>query len=102
MKKLIIGGAGFIGSVLVKNFLKEGDDIIVIDNLSLGSSKFIDTTKVDFHQININDIDSVIDILQDKLIDEVWHFAANSNIPAGIDDMNIDLNNTFNATFAFD
>ncbi len=98
MKKLIIGGAGFIGSVLLKSFLKEGDDLIVIDNLSLGSSKFIDTNKVEFHQIDINDRDRVIEILQDKLIDEVWHLAANSDIPAGIDDINIDLNNTFMST----
>ena len=45
MKKLIIGGAGFIGSVLVRNFLQNNDDVIVIDNLSLGSIKFIDTTR---------------------------------------------------------
>ena len=98
MKKLIIGGAGFIGSVLVRNFLQNNDDVIVIDNLSLGSIKFIDTTKVEFHQLNINSTDEVLEILQGKSIDEVWHLAANSNIPAGIDDINIDLNNTFMST----
>ena len=98
MKKLIIGGAGFIGSVLVRNFLHNNDDVIVIDNLSLGSIKFIDTTKVEFHQLDINNTDKVLEVLQGKPIDEVWHFAANSNIPAGIEDINIDLNNTFMST----
>ena len=54
MKTLIIGGAGFIGSVLVKEMLQHNNDIIVIDKLSLGSIDYIDTNKVEFHQIDIN------------------------------------------------
>ena len=37
MKYLIIGGAGFIGSNLAENLVKEGHKVIVIDNLSTGS-----------------------------------------------------------------
>jgi UDP-glucose 4-epimerase len=33
-------------------------------------------------------------------IDEVWHLAANSDIPAGIADANVDLKDTFLTTFA--
>ena len=81
MKILIIGGAGFIGSVLVKEMLQDNADIIVIDKLSLGSIDYIDTTKVEFHQIDINNIEQVLKALQGKKIDEVWHLAANSDIP---------------------
>ena len=98
MKKLIIGGAGFIGSVLVKRMLEEEENLIVIDKLSLGSTNFIDTNKLDFHNIDINDIDKVLRILDEQTIDEVWHLAANSNIPLGINDINVDLNDTFNST----
>tara|TARA_A100001015_G_scaffold191135_1_gene212970 strand:- start:107 stop:1042 length:936 start_codon:yes stop_codon:yes gene_type:complete len=98
MKKLIIGGAGFIGSVLVKRMLEEEENLIVIDKLSLGSTNFIDTNKLDFHNIDINDIDKVLRILDEQTIDEVWHLAANSNIPLGIDDINVDLHDTFNST----
>lgn len=98
MKKLIIGGAGFIGSVLVKRMLEEKKNLIVIDKLSLGSTNFIDTSKLEFHKIDINDIDKVLRVLDEQAIDEVWHLAANSNIPLGINDINVDLNDTFNST----
>ena len=98
MKILIIGGAGFIGSVLVKKMLQDSTDIIVIDKLSLGSVDYIDTTKVEFHQIDINNIEQALEVLQGKKIDEVWHLAANSDIPAGVEDVNVDLNDTFMST----
>ena len=98
MKKLIIGGAGFIGSVLVKRMLEEEKNLIVIDKLSLGSTNFIDTSKLEFHKIDVNDIDEVLRVLDEQAIDEVWHLAANSNIPLGIDDINVDLHDTFNST----
>jgi len=98
MKILIIGGAGFIGSVLVKEMLQDNADIIVIDKLSLGSVDYIDIAKVEFHQIDINNIEQVLEVLQGKQIDEVWHLAANSDIPAGVEDMNVDLDDTFMST----
>ena len=98
MKILIIGGAGFIGSVLVKEMLKDNADIIIIDKLSLGSTNYIDTTKVEFHQIDINNIDRVLEVLHDKQVGEVWHLAANSDIPAGVEDINVDLDDTFMST----
>ena len=98
MKILIIGGAGFIGSVLVKEMLQDNADIIVIDKLSLGSIDYIDTTKVEFHQIDINNIEQVLKALQGKKIDEVWHLAANPDIPAGVEDMDVDLDDTFMST----
>ena len=78
--------------------LQDNTDIIVIDKLSLGSTDYIDTTKVEFHQIDINNIEQVLEVLQGKKIDEVWHLAANSDIPAGVDDMNVDLDDTFMST----
>ena len=98
MKILIIGGAGFIGSVLVKRMLQDSVDIIVIDKLSLGSADYIDTTKVKFHQIDINNTEKVLEVLQDREVGEVWHLAANSDIPAGVEDMNVDLDDTFMST----
>jgi UDP-glucose 4-epimerase len=98
MKILIIGGAGFIGSVLVKKMLNDNADIIVIDKLSLGSADYIDNTKVEFHQIDINNTRQVLKALEDRKVGEVWHLAANSDIPAGLEDMNVDLDDTFMST----
>jgi len=41
MKTLITGGAGFIGSHLAERLLREGNEVVVIDNLSTGSIKNI-------------------------------------------------------------
>jgi len=42
MKKILItGGAGFIGSHLTKRLVKQGHEIIVIDNLERGKKEFI-------------------------------------------------------------
>jgi len=97
-KILVIGGAGFIGSILVKELLKKNTDIVVIDSLSLGSVDYVDTAKVEFHQININNVQKILKVLRGAQIDEVWHLAANSDIVAGVDDMNIDLEDTFMST----
>lgn len=42
MKVLVTGGAGFIGSHLVKEHLKKGDEIWVVDNLSTGRIENLD------------------------------------------------------------
>ena len=36
MKVLVTGGAGFIGSHLCENLLKEGNEVLALDNLSTG------------------------------------------------------------------
>jgi UDP-glucose 4-epimerase len=45
MKALITGGAGFIGSHLAERLLKDGNEVVVIDNLSTGSFKNIESFK---------------------------------------------------------
>ncbi len=98
MNKLIIGGAGFIGSVLTKEILKDNSNVIIIDKLSLGSRDYIDSNKVELINLDINDIDSVLNELKGKKIEEVWHMAANSDIPAGVENIEVDLNDTFMTT----
>ena len=44
-KALVTGGAGFIGSHLAERLLKDGHEVVVVDNLSTGSLKNIDSFK---------------------------------------------------------
>ena len=39
MRVLVAGGAGFVGSHLVDRLIKEGDDVLVVDNFYTGSKK---------------------------------------------------------------
>ena len=41
MKILVTGGAGFIGSNVVDGYLKEGHEVVVVDNLFTGKKENI-------------------------------------------------------------
>ena len=68
MRALVTGGAGFIGSHLVDRLVSQGDEVIVVDNLSSGVLSFIqshiDSGAVEFCNIDLKDLDSL------KLFDE--------------------------------
>jgi UDP-glucose 4-epimerase len=76
VKYLITGGAGFIGSHLAKKLIEGGDQVVVFDNLSTGSSSNLSEIKdkIEFQQGNILDKAAI-----DKLVSEsdyVVHLAA--------------------------
>lgn len=91
MKILVTGGAGFIGSNLVRA-LHEGkffpvEEIIVVDNLSLGRKEFIadliDNQHVHFYQQDLLDQPALLDVFAKHKPDLVWHLSANSDIGYG-------------------
>lgn len=50
MNVIIIGGAGYLGSVLVRQLLNRGHEVRVIDNLTYGDSSIADlTSRIDLH-----------------------------------------------------
>lgn len=78
MKILVTGGAGFLGSSIVKFHLEQGDEVIVIDNLSTGVyeniARYIEDAKFTFIQQNIKVIENLKSVLYG--MDRVYHFAA--------------------------
>ena len=72
----VTGGAGFVGSHLVKLLVKEGHEITVIDNLHKGKKENLASVinKIKFQKIDIRDYQSLEKILKD--IDGVFHQAA--------------------------
>jgi len=78
---LITGGAGFIGSALVKELNTEENEIFVIDNLSFGNRSFIDIDDNHFFQTDILDKPSLNNIFKSVQPDIVVHLAAIHFIP---------------------
>lgn len=76
MPILVTGGAGYIGSHVVKYLQDLGEDIIVVDNLKTGYKESIDVEH--FYRTDIRDSDEVIRTIKKHKIDSVIHFAASS------------------------
>ena len=108
MSILITGVAGFIGSNLSEYFLNNREKVVGIDNLSRGKlsnlKKSFKSKDFNFVEVDISHYDllreSLIKINYNNPISEVWHMAANSDIPGGILDSQIDLKDTFLTTMS--
>ena len=76
---LITGGAGYIGSHTVLNFLNKGYEIVVIDNLENGHIETINTLKqignIHFVKGDLRNLDDVEAVFSNYQIDTVIHFA---------------------------
>ncbi len=74
MKILITGGAGYIGSFMVKRLLERGDEITVIDSLERGHQEVVDE-KAKLYIGNLLDKDFVSKVFSENKFDGVIHFA---------------------------
>lgn len=102
MKKYVVtGGAGFIGSALVRGLLAEGDgEVAVIDNLLTGHARNLEEirSRIEFHDVDIRDPDGVAEVVRGA--DAVFHLAAIPSVPRSIHDPapshTVNIDGTFN------
>lgn len=82
---LVTGGAGYVGSGLLRELIKEGFKVTCIDNLMFGGESLLDiwhNEKFSFIKCDVNDWSSFEKILLDSDFDAVIHLAAIVGDPA--------------------
>lgn len=93
---LVTGGAGYIGSHVVRQLGERGEHVVILDNLSTGfRDSILNGTLV---VGDTGDMDLVSRILQEHNIESVLHFAAHTIVPESVSDpLKYYRNNTCNS-----
>jgi UDP-glucose 4-epimerase len=104
---LITGGAGFVGVNLARRLLERNETVVAFDDLSLGRRESLNTfdneKRFAFHLVDCADSKAFLETAraahERQPITDVWHLAANSDIPAGVADPSVDKRRTFETTY---
>ena len=96
MRVLVTGGAGFIGSALVDQLVKRGDQVLVIDNFSTGSEKNLEEAKnVAADNLVVENCDirnsKTTKLIADYEPSTIFHLAAQVDVRASVEDPLTDL-----------
>ncbi len=92
MSILVCGGAGYIGSHMVDELLKRGEEPIVVDNLRTGHRQSV-PQNVKFYNEDIRDSKALDKIFTENSIEAVIHFAACSLVGESMEKPLMYLNN---------
>jgi UDP-glucose 4-epimerase len=80
MKKILVtGGAGYIGSATVKELIKQGYDVVVIDNLSNGNMNLVDKNAI-FYKVDLIEKEKLKQVFDKHKFDFIIHFAAYKSV----------------------
>jgi dTDP-glucose 4,6-dehydratase len=102
MKIAITGGAGFIGSEMVRQLVEKDHQITVIDSLTYaGNIRTLDPAKdkIDFQKVDIRNIELLSPIFLEDNFDAVVNFAAETHVDNSISDPKIFLETNILGTF---
>ena len=91
MAVLVTGGAGFIGSHLVEELVRRGENVIVVDNFSSGKAENIVDVKDKIELVNCDIREKEIeDVFKAHDIDVVAHLAAQIEVEKSLEDPKLD------------
>ncbi len=77
MRILVIGGAGYIGSICSESLMDEGHEVSVFDNLTEGHRRAVDS-RARFIEGDLNNREKIESALRETKPDAVMHFAASA------------------------
>ena len=84
MRVLVTGGAGFIGSNLVRALLAAGDEVRVLDNFSTGSRANLDGLSVEIVEGELRSYERVHNAVRGSEV--VFHLGALGSVPRSVQD----------------
>ncbi len=84
MSILVIGGAGYIGSVTVEQLVAAGERVVVLDNLSRGHRGAV-PEGCPFVEGDLGDAPLVMRTLREHTVETVMHFAAHSLVGESVE-----------------
>lgn len=92
-KVVVTGGAGFIGSHIVEQWLKEGAEVHIIDNLRTGFLSNVELfPEAVFHKFSVTEREKVFEVIEGA--DYVHNLAAMISVPESVEKPNecVDIN----------
>lgn len=80
---LVTGGAGYIGSHVVRQLGEAGERIVIVDDLSTGFADAV--LHGEFIQGNMGDRALIMRVIEEHNVDSVIHFAAHTIVPESVE-----------------
>ncbi len=104
MKLLVTGGAGFIGSAVVRQAVVAGHSVVNVDCLTYAAclenvSSVADSPLYAFEQVDIRDADALARVFAQRRPDAVMHLAAESHVDRSIDGPGAFIDTNVRGTF---
>lgn len=84
MRVLVSGGAGYIGSHMVKRLLSQSIDVVVVDDLSGGHREAVGGTEL--IEADIGDQEGITQVLRQRRFDAIMHFASFIQVGESVSD----------------
>jgi UDP-glucose 4-epimerase len=84
MSVLVTGGAGYIGSHMVWELLDQGEQVVVLDDLSTGF-KWAVPKRAKLVVGDIGDKDKVASLIAKENVDSIIHFAGSVVVPESLE-----------------
>lgn len=104
MRISVTGGAGFIGSHLCEYLLKQGHEVVCLDNFSTGTKEniapLLDNHNFKFFHCDIKDMAKLVEIFKQEAIELVYHYAAIVGVKRTLENpkevLEVNINGTVN------
>jgi UDP-glucose 4-epimerase len=99
MSVLVTGGAGYIGSHMVRALVRAKRSVVVVDDLSAGHRDAV-PNDVPFFAIDVRDDKSIRSIFREYKIDAIFHFASRIQVGESVKDPKIYYRDNLGAAIA--